>query len=74
MFFPGEAAAAAAPRAGEGVAAGSGRGGLAGEPLAAAAAVRTGEGGARAGEERSAEDPHPAAFGTFGTAWRLGAA
>ena len=63
----GEAAAAAAPRAGEGVAcrdAGSGREGLAGEPLAAAAALRAGEGGARGGEERSAEDPRPpAAFG-----------
>ena len=75
VFFPGEAAAAAAPRAGEaaaaaalrageGVDAGSGRGGLAGEPLTAAAALRAGEGGARAGEERSAEDPRPpAAFG-----------
>ena len=65
----GEAAAAAAPRAGEGVAcrdAGSGplREGLAGESLAAAAALRAGEGGARGGEERSAEDPRPpAAFG-----------
>ena len=66
-FFAGEAAAAAAPRAGEGVAcrdAESGREGLAGEPLAAAAALRGGEGGTRGGEERSAEDPRPpAAFG-----------
>ena len=52
-FFPGEAAAAAAPRAGEGVDAGSWRGGLAGERLAAAAALRGGEGGAR-GRGRSA--------------------
>ncbi len=66
-FFAGEAAAAAAPRAVEGVAfrgAGSEREGLAGEPLAAAAALRAGEGGARGREERSAEDPRPpAAFG-----------
>ena len=68
-FFAGEEAAAAAPRAGEGLAcrdAGSGREGLAGEPLAAAAALRAGEGGAwgPGGEERSAEDPRPpAAFG-----------
>ena len=75
VFFPGEAAAAAAPRAGEAPAAaapragegedaGCWRGGLAGEPMAAAAALRAGEGGPRAGEERSAEDPRPpAAFG-----------